>query len=86
MSMRSACCLLGIEASQLRMWLCHRKIETVGETLVKPLTQVQVCVCVSTRTLAVGYFWSAWCDIGVWLLCDDIWYFHVDMLLVHDDM
>ncbi|BFZ14098.1 hypothetical protein BsWGS_17137 [Bradybaena similaris] len=35
------CKLLGIEESQMRMWLCHRKIQTVNETLTKPLTESQ---------------------------------------------
>ncbi|XP_056002833.1 unconventional myosin-Va-like isoform X5 [Ostrea edulis] len=35
------CKLLGIEESQMRMWLCHKKIVTVGEVLTKPLTLTQ---------------------------------------------
>ncbi|XP_067654116.1 unconventional myosin-Va-like isoform X2 [Haliotis asinina] len=35
------CQLLGIEESQMRMWLCNRSIQTVNETLTKPLTESQ---------------------------------------------
>ncbi|XP_062613392.1 unconventional myosin-Va-like isoform X4 [Saccostrea cucullata] len=35
------CKLLGIEESQMRMWLCNKKIVTVGEVLTKPLTLTQ---------------------------------------------
>ncbi|XP_041356072.1 unconventional myosin-Vb-like [Gigantopelta aegis] len=35
------CSLLGIEESQMRMWLCNRKIQTVNESLMKPLTESQ---------------------------------------------
>ncbi|XP_071098869.1 unconventional myosin-Va-like isoform X3 [Haliotis cracherodii] len=35
------CKLLGIEESQMRMWLCNRSIQTVNETLTKPLTESQ---------------------------------------------
>ncbi|CAC5367740.1 MYO5 [Mytilus coruscus] len=35
------CQLLGIEESQMRMWLCNRKFTTVGEVLTKPLTAEQ---------------------------------------------
>ena len=35
------CQLLGIEESQMRMWLCNRKFTTVGEVLTKPLTSEQ---------------------------------------------
>ncbi|XP_050398741.1 unconventional myosin-Va isoform X2 [Patella vulgata] len=35
------CKLLAIEESQMKMWLCNRKIQTVNETLNKPLTESQ---------------------------------------------
>ncbi|CAG2205322.1 MYO5 [Mytilus edulis] len=35
------CQLLGIEESQMRMWLCNKKFTTVGEVLTKPLTAEQ---------------------------------------------
>ena len=38
------CQLLGIEESQMRMWLCNRKFTAVGEVLTKPLTSEQVPV------------------------------------------
>lgn len=41
------CKLLGIEESQMRMWLCHKKIVTVGEVLTKPLTLTQVNLILS---------------------------------------
>jgi len=36
------CTLLGIEESQMRMWLCHKKFTTVNEVLTKSLTASQV--------------------------------------------
>lgn len=41
-NLTNMCKLLGIEESQMRMWLCHRKITTVNEVLTKPLTASQV--------------------------------------------
>ena len=38
----TACRLLGIDESQMRMWLCNRKITTVGEVLTKPHIASQV--------------------------------------------
>ncbi|GFR68421.1 myosin-Vb [Elysia marginata] len=38
-SIKILCKLLAIEESQMRMWLCTRKIQTVNETLTKPLTE-----------------------------------------------
>ncbi|KFQ84771.1 Unconventional myosin-Vb, partial [Phoenicopterus ruber ruber] len=35
------CALLGIEASQVMRWLCHRKLVTAGETYLKPLSRQQ---------------------------------------------
>ncbi|XP_054661949.1 unconventional myosin-Vb-like [Grus americana] len=35
------CTLLGIEASQVMHWLCHRKLVTAGETYLKPLSRQQ---------------------------------------------
>ncbi|XP_029469861.1 unconventional myosin-Va-like isoform X2 [Rhinatrema bivittatum] len=35
------CKLLGLEERQMAYWLCHRKLITVGETYVKPLSQQQ---------------------------------------------
>ncbi|XP_069733851.1 unconventional myosin-Vb-like [Phaenicophaeus curvirostris] len=35
------CTLLGIEASQVTRWLCHRKLVTAGETYLKPLSRQQ---------------------------------------------
>ncbi|XP_075632393.1 unconventional myosin-Vb [Balearica regulorum gibbericeps] len=35
------CALLGIEASQVMHWLCHRKLVTAGETYLKPLSRQQ---------------------------------------------
>uniref|UniRef100_A0A8C8B6C4 Myosin motor domain-containing protein n=1 Tax=Otus sunia TaxID=257818 RepID=A0A8C8B6C4_9STRI len=35
------CTLLGIEASQVMRWLCHRKLVTAGETYLKPLSRQQ---------------------------------------------
>ncbi|XP_069102080.1 LOW QUALITY PROTEIN: unconventional myosin-Va-like [Argopecten irradians] len=40
-SLATCCSLLGIEESQMRMWLCHKKITTVNEVLTKPLTASQ---------------------------------------------
>ncbi|KAL5019880.1 hypothetical protein ScPMuIL_002772 [Solemya velum] len=40
-NLTNVCKLLGIEESQMRMWLCHRKITTVNEVLTKPLTANQ---------------------------------------------
>ena len=51
-SLMIVCKLLGIEESQLRMWLCNRKIETVGETLTKPLTESEVGLCVHVSVCA----------------------------------
>ena len=33
--------MLGIDADQMRNWLCHRKIVTANEILTKPLTIAQ---------------------------------------------
>jgi myosin heavy subunit len=44
------CQLLGIEESQMRMWLCNRKFTAVGEVLTKPLTSEQVRVPVTDKT------------------------------------
>ncbi|CAL1542577.1 unnamed protein product [Lymnaea stagnalis] len=49
------CKLLGIEESQMRMWLCHRKIQTVNETLTKPLTESQASFA---RDALVKYIYS----------------------------
>ncbi|XP_069646831.1 unconventional myosin-Vb-like [Haliaeetus albicilla] len=35
------CTLLGVEASQVMRWLCHRKLVTAGETYLKPLSRQQ---------------------------------------------
>ncbi|XP_009872790.1 PREDICTED: unconventional myosin-Vb-like, partial [Apaloderma vittatum] len=35
------CALLGVEASQVTRWLCHRKLVTAGETYLKPLSRQQ---------------------------------------------
>uniref|UniRef100_A0A663EYG0 Myosin motor domain-containing protein n=1 Tax=Aquila chrysaetos chrysaetos TaxID=223781 RepID=A0A663EYG0_AQUCH len=35
------CMLLGVEASQVMRWLCHRKLVTAGETYLKPLSRQQ---------------------------------------------
>ncbi|KFP42881.1 Unconventional myosin-Vb, partial [Chlamydotis macqueenii] len=35
------CMLLGVEASQVTHWLCHRKLVTAGETYLKPLSRQQ---------------------------------------------
>ncbi|XP_074421498.1 unconventional myosin-Vb-like isoform X1 [Larus michahellis] len=35
------CALLGVEASQVMRWLCHRKLVTAGETYLKPLSRQQ---------------------------------------------
>ncbi|KAM9265441.1 unconventional myosin-Vb-like [Morus bassanus] len=35
------CSLLGVEASQVTRWLCHRKLVTAGETYLKPLSRQQ---------------------------------------------
>jgi len=35
--------LLGIDAEQMRFWLCNRKIVTANESVTKPLTATQVC-------------------------------------------
>ena len=59
-SLTMVCKLLGIEESQLRMWLCNRKIETVGETLTKPLTESQVGLCVCACE-------CGWVFVGVWV-------------------
>lgn len=48
------CKLLGIEESQMRMWLCHKKIVTVGEVLTKPLTLTQVNLILSQVHLTVS--------------------------------
>ena len=50
--------------SQLGMWLCNCKIQTVGEMLTKPLTESQVGVA------CVGGYVCVWgCDGGVGVLC-----------------
>ncbi|XP_059173032.1 unconventional myosin-Va-like [Physella acuta] len=49
------CKLLGIEESQMRMWLCNRKIQTVNETLTKPLTESQASFA---RDALVKYIYS----------------------------
>ncbi|XP_052263994.1 unconventional myosin-Va-like isoform X4 [Dreissena polymorpha] len=36
-----ACRLFGVDESQMRTWICNKKITTVGETLTKPLTKAQ---------------------------------------------
>ncbi|XP_060573083.1 unconventional myosin-Va-like isoform X4 [Ruditapes philippinarum] len=36
-----ACKLFGVDESQMRTWICNKKITTVGETLTKPLTAAQ---------------------------------------------
>ncbi|KAL4216467.1 myosin V [Mactra antiquata] len=36
-----ACQLLGVNETQMRTWICNKKITTVGETLTKPLTASQ---------------------------------------------
>lgn len=46
--------LLGIDAEQMRFWLCNRKIVTANETVTKPLTSTQVCGVTQT----VGVFLS----------------------------
>ena len=48
------CKLLGIEESQMRMWLCHKKIVTVGEVLTKPLTLTQVYLTLSAEYLTLS--------------------------------
>ncbi|XP_055872959.1 unconventional myosin-Va-like isoform X4 [Biomphalaria glabrata] len=53
------CKLLGIEESQMRMWLCHRKIQTVNETLTKPLTESQASFA---RDALVKYIYSSLFD------------------------
>ncbi|KAK6184800.1 hypothetical protein SNE40_007185 [Patella caerulea] len=40
-ALKYMCKLLAIEESQMKMWLCNRKIQTVNETLNKPLTESQ---------------------------------------------
>ncbi|XP_074020109.1 unconventional myosin-Vb-like [Numenius arquata] len=35
------CTLLGVEATQVTRWLCHRKLVTAGETYLKPLSRQQ---------------------------------------------
>ncbi|KAM6181069.1 unconventional myosin-Vc [Erethizon dorsatum] len=35
------CQLLGLECGQVAQWLCHRKIVTTSETVVKPMTRPQ---------------------------------------------
>ena len=62
-SLTMVCKLLGIEESQLRMWLCNRKIETVGETLTKPLTESQVGLCVCVH-VSVGLVFVGVCVCG----------------------
>ncbi|XP_076436047.1 unconventional myosin-Va-like isoform X2 [Babylonia areolata] len=54
-ALSTVCTLLGIEESQLRMWLCNRKIQTVGETLTKPLTESQASF---GRDALVKYIYS----------------------------
>ncbi|KAH9495971.1 Unconventional myosin-Va [Bulinus truncatus] len=53
------CKLLGIEESQMRMWLCHRKIQTVNETLTKPLTESQASFA---RDALVKFIYSSLFD------------------------
>ena len=52
------CKLLGIEESQMRMWLCHKKIVTVGEVLTKPLTLTQVYLTLSPEYLTLSLVYS----------------------------
>ncbi|ESO90956.1 hypothetical protein LOTGIDRAFT_122399, partial [Lottia gigantea] len=40
-SLKMMCKLLAIEESQMKIWLCNRKITTVNEVLNKPLTESQ---------------------------------------------
>ncbi|NXW59659.1 MYO5B protein, partial [Eurystomus gularis] len=40
-ALRLFCSLLGVEASQVTRWLCHRKLVTAGETYLKPLSRQQ---------------------------------------------
>ncbi|XP_070177929.1 unconventional myosin-Va-like [Littorina saxatilis] len=54
-SLSVVCKLLGIEEPGLRMWLCNRKIQTVGETLTKPLTESQASF---GRDALVKYIYS----------------------------
>ncbi|XP_034288553.1 LOW QUALITY PROTEIN: unconventional myosin-Vc [Pantherophis guttatus] len=35
------CELLGVESDKIAQWLCHRKIITTSETVVKPMTKLQ---------------------------------------------
>uniref|UniRef100_A0A670Z2U3 Myosin VC n=1 Tax=Pseudonaja textilis TaxID=8673 RepID=A0A670Z2U3_PSETE len=35
------CGLLGVESDKIAQWLCHRKIITTSETVVKPMTKLQ---------------------------------------------
>lgn len=35
------CELLGLESGKVAQWLCHRKIVTTSETVVKPMTRPQ---------------------------------------------
>ncbi|KAG2463560.1 MYO5B protein, partial [Polypterus senegalus] len=35
--------LLGVEQTQMAHWLCHRKLQVAGETLVKPIGFQQAC-------------------------------------------
>ncbi|XP_007422237.1 unconventional myosin-Vc isoform X2 [Python bivittatus] len=35
------CELLGVESDKMAQWLCHRKIITTSETVVKPMTKLQ---------------------------------------------
>ncbi|KAM4706763.1 unconventional myosin-Vb-like [Discoglossus pictus] len=35
------CCLIGVEYSQMAHWLCHRKLVTVTEIFVNPMSQSQ---------------------------------------------
>lgn len=39
--LQTFCALLGIDLNQTILWLCNRQIQTVGETLLKPLTVAQ---------------------------------------------
>ncbi|XP_045142403.1 unconventional myosin-Vc [Echinops telfairi] len=39
--LKVSCDLLGVETGKLSQWLCHRKIITTSETVVKPMTRSQ---------------------------------------------
>ncbi|BFZ26086.1 hypothetical protein BsWGS_29125 [Bradybaena similaris] len=57
------CKLLGIEESQMRMWLCNRKIQTINEILIKPLTRSQAILA---RDALVKTIYSRLFD---WIVC-----------------